>query len=190
MSTVTIGQVRALVDTDLEDADLQAVIDRQESWLASQVGPLTGPRAETFYPSAVPDASHGVVPLRRHVSSLANVAVTDAGAAISDSALRLSPDGWYITRPLYRWTGAVVTTYTPDDEAAVVEAVIDLVRLTITDSGYASEQIGSYGYSKGGGQRSKRLQRRAIVRSLLRPGNARTIRVQGARRDDGLLPLA
>ena len=188
MSLVTPADVRALVDTDLEDADLQTVIDREEAWLASQIGLLVGERDATFYPSSIPDSHHGALALPRHVGDLSGVTVTDGGAAVTD--VRLSPDGWYLRRPLLRWVGtSVVVTYTPDDQPAVEQAIIDLVRLVTTDSGYQSEQIGSYGYSRGGG-RSTRAQRRDIVRSLRRPSSARTIRVQGSRREDYPLPLA
>ena len=38
MSLVSIAEVRALVRSRLSDTDLQVVIDREESWLASKIG--------------------------------------------------------------------------------------------------------------------------------------------------------
>ena len=55
MSLVMLSEVRALVETGLTDADLQAVLDREEGWLASRIGALTGERTETFRPT-LPDA--------------------------------------------------------------------------------------------------------------------------------------
>ena len=49
-SLTSITEVRALVRSRLSDSDLQAVIDREEAWLAGRVGALTGARTDTFTP--------------------------------------------------------------------------------------------------------------------------------------------
>lgn len=166
MSTVTPDQVRALIETELEDVDLQALIDREEAWLATQVGPLTGARTVTFYPGA-----SDYLMLPRYATDLAGLTVTDAGATVTN--LRLAGSGFRLRRET-GWLGTVTVAYTPGDRAAVENAVIDLIKMRLADRGYQSEQIGSYGYSTGGGLAVDRRRQR-IVRTLRAPGNARTI---------------
>lgn len=184
MSVVSPADVRMLVDTALDDEDLQVIIDREEAWLALKVGPLVGERTQSFYPSSLPDTYHATLPLRRHVGTLDDVAVEDAGSAIDNDGLRLVGEGWALRRPTYRWAGPVDITYTPDDLAAVEKAVIALVRLEVNDHGYQSEGIGAYNYSRGNSTPAQ--QRDSIVRSLLRPAVPGTIRVRGADRVDDL----
>jgi hypothetical protein len=184
-SVISPADVRALIDTPLDDSDLQTVIDREEGWLATVVGPLTGERSFTYYPSSLPDTYHGTLSLRRHVGSLDDVTVNDAGTDLDNGVLRLVRNGWAIRRPTYRWGGPVIITWTPDDQATVETVIIDLLRLRINDSGLASENIGGYGYSTGGGAAVDRRRDR-LARSLLEPGRAKTVRVRGADRTDDL----
>lgn len=164
MSLVSVAEVRALVQTDLSDDDLQDVIDREEAWLAGRIGALTGARTETYWPDY--DA---VVMLRRRAST---VAVEDNGVAVSD--VRFTIDGSYLRRTLGYWTTPVEATYTPNDESEVKAAVIDLVAIRVTDGPYDSEQIGEYGYTRG----SARKTRLSVARSLLphRPATSMRIR--------------
>jgi hypothetical protein len=196
MSLVTPDQVRALVETDLDDTQLQEVIDREESMLATRIGPLTGERSVTFYPSAIPPTTGYGLPLGRHVSDVADIAITDALQAVDADQVRLDHDGWGISRPGYLWVGPVVITYTPDDEDSVVAAIIDLVGLRLSTggsrTGLASENIGGYGYSLGsaGGASAAARTRRRIIASLLRPLGPTSIRLRGASRLDATLPRA
>ena len=149
-SLVSIAEVRALVRSRLSDADLQVVIDREEAWLATKVGALTGERTETFSPG------NGSLYVRRLTNS---VVVTDNGTTVSSSDLLFTPSsgelrrvvGWVNDPPrhdLVAWQGDVTVTYTPADEAAVRRAIIELVRLTVSETGMQSETVGDYSYSR------------------------------------------
>lgn len=146
MSLVTPAQVRALVDTDLSDADLADVIAREESALARVIGPLAGERTETAYISTHPDTAELPIILRRPTDT---VEVTDNGVDAT-ALVRVQADGRRVARTdTLTWTGPVAVTYTPTDELEVERVVIELTRLTLTETGYLSETIGEYSYSRG-----------------------------------------
>jgi hypothetical protein len=171
-SFVTIAEVKALVRSRLSDADLQDVIDREEDWLATKVGVLTGERTDTFQP--------GVTNTPLYLSRLTDsVSVTDNGVAVAAADLIFTPstgclrrvvgvypwpypppETWYPS-----WQGAVTVCWTPSDGAAVTKGVIDLVRLTTTETGFDSETIGDYQYSRGAS--AGRISRAGVVRSIL-----------------------
>lgn len=162
MSLLTLSEVRARVATSLGDADLQDVIDQEESWLARQpgVGPLSGPRTVVIpYPSR----HQPLGPIR----PTDEVVVTDAGVTVAVQTV-----GQYVyrtgafqygTRGL-PWIGPVTLLYTPNDEDVVRRAVIALVQDVLASGPYQSESIGDYSYTRQAGLR------RGVVRSLL-PGS-------------------
>ncbi len=160
MSLTTEAEVRALVETALDDVSLQAVIDREEAWLARRIGPLSGPRTVTYrYPDV-----RGVIQLDRPTDA---VTVTDNAVATP-----IYLDGYAIERQSGYWTGPVSITSTPNDLDEVKRAVIQLVSLTLRGpNDLASEQIGSYSYQRFGaqGQSGAVNNRGAIVRSLQPP---------------------
>ncbi len=159
MSLTTVAEVRALVDTDLEDADLQAVIDREEAWLARRVGPLSGPRTVT-----IPDPRFDADLVLARPTAAATV--TSAGQPVTVDLI-----GGTILRRLSGWLAPVAVTYTPDDELEVKRAVIHLIGIALKGGDdLASETIGSYSYQRFGAQGSagsSRPTRASIVRSLL-----------------------
>jgi hypothetical protein len=171
-SLVSIAEVRALVRTRLSDSDLQAVIDREEAWLAGRVGALTGSRTDTFTPGI------GDTPLylRRRAES---VVLTDDGRTLAASEFLFTPSTGMIRRiwtpdltnsPPWRqlylgWQGTVTATYSPSDEAAVERVVIELVRGTVGETGYDSESLGDYSYTRG--ESAGRLSRYDLARSIL-----------------------
>lgn len=145
----TVAQVRALVKTGLSDADLQAVIDREEALLADDVGVLSGSRVETF---VIDEASASLpVRLRRPTTS---IAVTEANTTTTNVRLgstgrtvtRLTSSGWGQAA----WLGVVEVTYTPNDTARIVSWVIELVRARLAETGFESETASEYSYSRGG----------------------------------------
>ncbi len=160
MSLVSIAEVRALVRSRLSDTDLQAVIDREEAWLAGRVGLLSGVRTETYRPGL------GDTPLylRRRAES---VLVTDDGVTLTaDTDYLFSPSTGELRRTAAgAWSGTVTATWTPTDESAVKRAVIELVRLAVGETGFDSETIGDYAYSRGAS--AGRLSRAGLARSLL-----------------------
>lgn len=172
-SLVSIAEVRALVRTRLSDADLQDVIDREEAWLATKVGALSGERTDTFDPGILDTPVY--IPRRAE-----SVVVTDAGATVSASDITFTPSTGEIRRvvepypypgppPLEpwfpAWNGTVTVTWTPSDGAAVTRAVIELVRGTVGETGMDSEAISGYQYTRGAS--AGRVSRASLVRSIL-----------------------
>lgn len=184
-SLTSIAEVRALVKSRLTDIDLQAVIDREEAWLAGRVGVLTGERTDTWTPGI------GDTPLflRRRAES---VVLTDAGRTLAASEFLFTPSTGMIRRiwtpdlqdnPPWRqlylgWQGTVTATYTPSDEAAVKRAVIELVRGTVGETGMDSEGLGDYSYTRG--ESAGRLSRAGLARGLLIRRPAYSMRLHSA----------
>ncbi len=171
MSVVALAEVRALVETALTDGDLQAVLDREEDWLAARIGVLTGARTETFSPGLT-DAP---IYLSRRAAS---VAVTDNALAVAAADLRFVPGSGMIRRIRGYWSGPVAVTYAPTDADAVKQAVIELVRSTLSETGYDGESIGDYSYTRG--DSAVRLGRSALVRSVLLRRAAYSVRVRSS----------
>ena len=169
MSLVTLGEVRALVETSLTDVDLQAVLDREEGWLAARIGALTGARTDTFTPGLTDTPIY----LSRRTAS---VVVTDNTLPVAAAALRFVPESGMVRRIADAWTGPVAVTYTPTDADAVKRAVIELVRGTLPETGNDAETLGDYSYDRG--EAAVRLGRLALARSVLlrRPAYAARLR--------------
>jgi hypothetical protein len=161
MSLVTPAQVKALVQTSLSDADLQVIIDREEGWLAGRIGALSGSRTETFYPRRGVEHLH----LRRPTNS---VTVTD-GDLVDPDDYRLLYGGTVVERVTGSWGDTVTVTYTPNDSAAIATAIIDLIRLRTTDTGFVSERIGQYSYQTAQLPGARERTRRAILEGLRKP---------------------
>jgi hypothetical protein len=198
-SLVAPADVRALVPTALVDADLQKVIDREEAALARAIGPLSGARTQTWYigdPSPLwwdqaafpgPNVAVWILSDRRGPLTLLRptdaVTVTDNGVTVSGSDIRLLRRGTAVERGSGGWNGPVVTVaYTPNDALEVARVVIELCRETLTATGYQSETIGDYSYTKAlraaAGQADPRHE---LVRSLMThlPRNTMRLRTQG-----------
>lgn len=167
MSLVTTAEVRGFVEESarLGDVDLQGLIDREESYLAHRVGPLVGPRDETIRWPTVDRP----IRLRRPTDA---VVVTEGGVTVDGSGLVLLGDGQFVDLVDRYWRGPVVVTYTPTDELDVKRVVLELIRLSLTETPYDGEAIGDYSYSQGSDRGGGGLQSRgALWRSLLpKPG--------------------
>ena len=171
MSLVTLGEVRALVETGLTDVALQAVLDREEGWLAGRIGALTGARTDTFSPGLRDTPLH----LSRRAPA---VVVTDNALTVAATDLRFVPESGIVRRITGAWTGPVAVTYTPTDADAVKRAVIELVRGTVTETGSDAESIGDYSYSRG--DAAVRLGRLALIRSVLLRRPAYAVRLRSS----------
>jgi hypothetical protein len=184
-SLVTPAQVKALVQTMLTDDQVQDVIDREEATLARQITALSGSRTQLVYsgdPASLglwwdPAAwepgtrvwilSDRMAPiwLLRPTDA---VTVKDNGLTVAGSDVRLLNRGRLVERASGGWRGPLVeVTYTPNDALEVTRVVIELCRLTMTETGYNSERIGDYGYTRSlpGGE-SPTATRKALIRSL------------------------
>lgn len=162
---LTLARAQAQIETDLSDDDLQNLIDDEEAWLARRIGALSGERSETFYVYGVDQP----LPLRRPTDA---ATVTDNGSA---ATIVLLNDGWDVESTAGAWTGPVVVTYTPNDEAEVRRVLLELVRLTLTETAYQSENIGDYSYNRG--SIPTRRARYALARSLQREPHNGSLRL-------------
>ena len=171
-SLVSIAEVRALINSRLSDVDLQAIIDREEAWLAGRVGPLAGERTDTYRPGLGDTTLY----LRRRSES---VEVADNGVALTaDTDYLFTPSTGALRRQTLAWSGVVTVTYTPSDEAAVKRAVIELVRGTVGETGLDSESIGDYSYTRG--ESAGRVGRAGLARSILLRRPAYSMHLQSA----------
>lgn len=153
MSVLSVDDVRALVASPLNDAQLQLLLDREEQLLAQRLGaayvdastPITQTRAGT----------NRLVFLPRRVLSVSTV--TERLGIDSDPETLLATDyflhadtGMLERRPAgTHWGAVVVVTYVPaDDRAAWRAALVDLVRLALSRTALKSESIaGEYSYT-------------------------------------------
>lgn len=190
MSLVTPAEVTVLVETSLETAELQAVIDREEAALAAIIGPLAGDRTEVFLLTV--DMAAERLTLRRPTDE---VEVTDNGVAVAAADIRLLANQRTIMRFASTgytrgyWTGPVEVTYEPNDSAQVSRGVIELVSIGLsspaTNTGLASETTGTYSYTRErtGGTASAltaEQKRRAVIATLLPKQLPTSVRVRGS----------
>ena len=178
-SALSLAELRALVASPLSDVDLQKVIDREESWLARQIGPLTGSRTETYYLRDID--TDDPLALRRPTSSVTvkDGVGTTHEETVGATHIRLLANGTAVERADSSWLGPKVTAvYTPNDGNEVKRVLIDLLRLTLTDTGYDSETIQDYTYRRGSGALA--MTRRALARSLVPSRKNATVRLRSS----------
>ena len=208
-SLVTPAQVMALVQSNLTPDQVQDVINREEAALARQITELSGERTQAFYvgdPAArglwwdvismswpqgrspwatlwMANDRMGPLGLLRPTSA---VVVVDNGETVADSDIRLLRQGTLVERGAGGWNGPLVeVTYTPDDELEVERVVIELCRLTMTETGYQEEQIGDYRYVKALRQGGTPVDpRKALIRSLMTHLPKGTMRIRTQAEDD------
>ena len=157
MSLLTAADIRQHVETGLDDAGLQTVIDRLDAELTQRAGPHHGPIVETLaggWPSVF---------LRRPIERVTQVregSRIEPGtrALRQDTDYRVWPQEGRIERltpgsdfggaPLGadrgpRFAAVVEVRYDPvDDEAQRRRVLLELVRLDLAQSGRASESVG------------------------------------------------
>jgi hypothetical protein len=140
MSLVVLADAQARVG----DSVTQDMINGVEEWLATQIGPLTGERTETFYLSERRnlDIVDGLWLSRRTDS----VELTNDGTALTDvTDFRLLNGILVLHVPLgASWLNTIVATYTPNDEASVTEAIIGLLTYATLPMNLQSVRIGAY----------------------------------------------
>jgi len=166
MSLVSPAEVRQLVTTDLDDAALQAIIDRVEAEVTARYGPPqddagTVEVTRTLWPMG------DVVFLP--VEPAAIVAVVEDGVTLGADEYSLYPAGVLQREPPNTpWIGPVTVTYRPvDDRPLRKQVIIDLVRLVLERTAMAEERIGDYGYKAVDFERERRrLLRRLGLRTV------------------------
>lgn len=175
MSLLLVDEVLAAgVGAELGEVALQAAIDREEAWLARRIGQLTGERTERFPLAHVRPTSHEVR-LRRPTDE---VTVLEGDADVS-AACELRHGGWRVARlpEGTHFLSVLECTYTPNDEAEVQGALLELLNLrlsTTAGAGLAGEIMGSYSYTRAAGSSAR--ARESLVRGLLEPRAAGSMR--------------
>lgn len=120
----------------------QDMIDEEEAWLTSQVGPLTGERTETYY---LPSRLAGIVDalyLSRRTDAVTGF--TSDGVAMVDYRL---VSGYIVERTFDAtdsWTDPLIVTYTPNDEELVKGVIYDLLTFRSLPTNLQSIRIGAY----------------------------------------------
>lgn len=168
MSTLTVAELEAQIDTDLDDVALQQIIDAVERDIEGYVGPQTA-AVEEYDPELLT-----VLRLPAKGSAITSVVeYTDARSDPTKTTLaandyELSSDGWEVrrlsdgTNARDTWGWRVVMTFTPvADTARRKQVAIELARLEITHTGYSQEKVGDWsGTSRGlSAERAEILER-------------------------------
>ena len=146
-SLVSVADVRALINTSLIDAALQAVIDRVEAEVTAKIGlpqddaltvtivkTLAGEGENLFFPTEI----YAVVSVVEDGTTLDS----DEYQVWSGGVLERLPSGAH-------WGDRCVVTYKPaDDRLKRTAAIIDLVRIDLNRTAMKSESIaGEYSFT-------------------------------------------
>jgi hypothetical protein len=137
--------VAALMSPGIDTDDLVLVIEREEDWLANDpvdgIGPLAGERTNVLW---VRPGDDRPLLLARPTAA---VEVVDGGLPVPPDDVRLL-DGVRLERN-GAWRGpTVAVTFTPTDQHAVERVLLELVRLTLSASPYATESSDGHSYTR------------------------------------------
>ena len=161
----TVAEVRARVETDLDDATLRTIIDAEVEALEREAGGDTA--VETKLASGLKQ-----IILRRKPDSINNI--TERFNADSDLVLLAQNDwrqvGLHTVRrladgdnPASGWGAEVVVSYVPEIDQALRDRVIfDLVQLAVEFRAFDSEEAGDWK----GEQKDFDARRKAILAQL------------------------
>lgn len=147
MSLTTVAEVRALVSTGMSDANLQTVIDRIEAEITAKVG---APQTDAYDTSIVKTLRGEGENLFLPTEIYSVTSIVEDTASLAGTEYQVWNGGVIERLPLgARWGDRVVVTYKPaDDRSLRKSVVIDLVRLTLNQTGLKSESIGGeYSYT-------------------------------------------
>ncbi len=149
MALLSAAEVREHVETDVDDAALQRVIDRLDADLVRRAGPHTGPLTETIAGRSLS------LFLARPIATVTTVREGDpidgsTPALTVDLDYRLWPNEGRIQRlPAgTRFDAVAEVVYSPvDDTEQRKRVLLELVRLDLAQSGRAREHIDDYRYA-------------------------------------------
>lgn len=170
MSVLSVAELQAQVETDLGSSALQQIIDAVERDITEWAGDPTSEVHEVDETELL-----AVIRLPVKAGSITSVVeFTDAEhqptkTTLAASDYELSADGWEVrrlssgTNPSDTWGWHLVVTYVPaTDTARRKQTAIQLARLEITHSGYASERVGDWSAQ----QRELRKEKAEILSRL------------------------
>ena len=152
VSTLSIAELQAQVETDYSDATLQQIIDAVEQDIVEFIGAIAAQIAEF-------DGIELLTEIRLPVEAASITTVVEYTEAAADPTkttleaddYELSDDGWFLrrlssgtnARSVWGWH-AVITFEPADDTARRKQAAIQLSRMEITHTGYSSERAGDW----------------------------------------------
>ena len=152
MSTLSVAELQAQVETDLGSTTLQQIIDSVERDITEYVGPTTG----YVYESDGDEYSELIRLPAEALTITTVVEYTDAVHEPTKTTLaaddyELSSDKWWLrrvsdgTNTRATWGWHVVITFVPaTDTNRRKQAAVQLARLEIVHTGYKSERIGDW----------------------------------------------
>ena len=176
-----VADVRAVFDTPLTDEALEDVIRREEAWLTRRIGQLDGERTQVIYRDGFARDEPIFLPRPTDLA-----VIVDGGVELEDDATRFLDNGWAIERAGRAWVGPeVAITFTPNDADEVRRVLLELVQLTASETGFLTERIGEYSYSRGSSRTSNTAflassSRESYLRELRRPSRYATVRTPTA----------
>ena len=146
---VSVDEARALIVTDLTDDQLTAVIERVETGITDRIGAPQDDATSIELTELLEGTNNANLYVQRWISSVTSV--TEDGNVIDDDNYRVWPSEGRIERLAAGalWGVVISVVYKPRDQRSErKQAIIDLTRLQISRTAYASESIaGEYGYS-------------------------------------------
>lgn len=141
MSLVLLADAQARAGASVT----QAMIDEEEAWLESRIGPLSGELSETFF---LPPNLHGTVDavyLSRRTDLVTSF--TSDGTPLSGTADYRLLSGYVVEKvgdSTAAWSDPLVITYTPNDLVVVKGVIYDLLTYRSLPGNLQSVRIGAY----------------------------------------------
>lgn len=169
MSLLSVAELRAVVQTSLDDAQLQGVIDREEAEVITRYGAHYDGTAIT----EVCDGGTCSLFLKRRIGSVSSIS---EASSLGGTQTMLTSTQYYAVAGQggiirlaegTRWGRYVSVSYVPADDSALRRQVlIELVRLALEQTAMKSENVaGEYSYQAPDWE----AQRRALYRRLALP---------------------
>lgn len=149
MSTLSVAEARAQIETDVNDTALQALIDDAEAEIETRVGAISSQvdviieeKANLLFLTRRLDEAGDITSIvEENGSASTTLVASDYKVRGSRSIERLSTG----TNPARYWAPIVTVTYAPhDDTVRRKQIAIDLVKLAIVYNGLSSERVGDY----------------------------------------------
>ncbi|MFD3165475.1 hypothetical protein [Herpetosiphon sp. NSE202] len=163
-SLLTLAELRAVVTTGMDNADLQAVIDREEAIMIGRIG---APNDGIASITKVVRGSATNIYLPHRIASVASVEDRDTGAyaPVASDLYEIWEDGGRIERLYVRWGARVRVVYVPaDDRPQRKAATIELVRGAIERTAMVRESVAQeYSYEAPDWERERNRIYRTLV---------------------------
>ncbi len=170
--TLSVGELREHVQTDLGDEALQRLLDAAYAAIESRIG-AAGSRVELV------NGGYRTIALGRQTDSVSAVTETigTTTTTLSTDDYRLRPDGYTLerlstgTNPRWRWLGLVeVMSVSSNDDALRDSVAIDLCRLALTyNPGLTSQTIGTWTEQYGSNSVWNNAEERDSILARLNP---------------------